>query len=198
MQKQKTWCYDPQCHQFTGPGGTLSLDPTDKLAHQFLMLVEGQCQQASISAVAQRYGYTRQRYYQLFRAFQAGGLAALLPKKTGPKTNYRRTEEATRQVLRHCFLDPEASAQVVTQKLRQTHFPISLRSVQRIFADWGLQKKTLCPQSRQEGSGFLAGPEHPPEGAPGRGHGHQPGAAGAPGFGPEGFGHAAGPVAAGA
>jgi len=47
--------------------------------------------------------------------------------------------------MRHRFLDPEASADVIAQKLRQTHFPISRRSVQRTIADLGLQKKTLHP-----------------------------------------------------
>jgi transposase len=143
---ETTLRYDLERHQLTGPAGSLALDPSDKLAHQFLMLLEGHCLQANVSAVAKRYGYCRARYYQLQRAFQAGGLAALLPKKTGPKSNYRRTEEAVRQVLRHFFLDPDTTALVVTQKLRQTHFPISLRSVQRIIAEWGLQKKTLCQQ----------------------------------------------------
>jgi hypothetical protein len=73
-------------------------------------------------------------------------LQALEPLKTGPKSNYRRTWQATLQVMRHKFLDPEASPEVITQKLRQTHFPISLRSVQRVIADLGLQKKTLRPQ----------------------------------------------------
>jgi hypothetical protein len=99
-------------------------------------------------AVAHKYGYCRQRYYQLLHAFKQGGLPALQPKKTGPKTHYRRTDEAVRQILRHLFLDPEASAQVVAQKLRQTHWTISIRSVRRVIADYGLQKKTLRAQSR--------------------------------------------------
>jgi transposase len=110
------------------------------------MLVEGECLEANIAAVAKKYGYCRQRYYQLLDAYQQGGLAALVPQKTGPKSNYRRTDQAVRQVLRYLFLDPDASPEVIAQKLRQTHFQISLRSVQRIIADYGLQKKTLPPQ----------------------------------------------------
>lgn len=144
---EMTFCYDPVAHQLSGSAGSLTINPDDKLAHQFLMLIEGHCQ-GNVSAVAQKYGYCRERYYQLRRSFQAGGLAALLPKKTGPKSNYRRTGEAVRQVLRHFFLDPDTTAQVVTQKLRQTHFPISLRSVQRIIAEWGLQKKGSMPTTR--------------------------------------------------
>jgi hypothetical protein len=46
-------------------------------------------------------------------------------------------------VIRHRFLDPEASAGVIAQKLRQTGFVISTRSVERAIADFGLQKQTL-------------------------------------------------------
>jgi hypothetical protein len=137
--------FDPAADQLTGPAGSLAVSPDDALARRFLMLLEGQCLEQNIAAVAGKYGYCRQRYYQLLDAFQQGGLGALQPKKTGPQSNYRRTDEVVRQVLRHLFLDPEASAQVVAQKLRQTHWAISLRSVQRVIADYGLQKKTLRP-----------------------------------------------------
>jgi len=139
--------FDALTHQLTGPAGSLPLASTDVLAHRFLMLVEGQCLEDSIAATAQKYGYCRQRYYQLLQDFQEGGLQALQPHKTGPKSNYRRTQQAVLQVMRHRFLDPDASADVIAQKLRQTHFPISLRSVHRTIADLGLQKKTLHPQS---------------------------------------------------
>ncbi len=46
-----------------------------------------------------------------------------------------------RQVIRHRFLDPDASAEVITQKLVQTNSIISCRSVERIVQDYGLQKK---------------------------------------------------------
>ena len=42
-----------------------------------------------------------------------------LPPKTGPKSNYVRTDEVERQVIRHRFLDPDASVDIIAQKLRQ-------------------------------------------------------------------------------
>jgi hypothetical protein len=55
----------------------------------------------------------------------------------------RRTEEMVRQIIRHRFLDPDASAEVIAQKLQQAHHLISIRSVERVISDFGLQKKTL-------------------------------------------------------
>ncbi len=55
----------------------------------------------------------------------------------------KEADEVVRQVIRHRFLDPGASAQVIGQKLRQAGQPISTRSVERVLAAYGLQKKTL-------------------------------------------------------
>jgi hypothetical protein len=161
--------FNPDSDQLTGPAGSLPVASDDLIARRFLMLMEGQCLDQNIVAVAEKHGLCRQRYYQLLEAYQEGVLSALLPKKTGPKANYRRTDQAVRQVLRHLFLDPEASPEVVAQKLCQTHFPISRRSVQRVIADYGLQKKTLRTQSRQQRAPAPTGrPKHPPAGAAGR------------------------------
>jgi hypothetical protein len=141
--------FNPIACQVAGPAGSLPVSAKDQLARRFLMLVEGECLEDDIVQLTRKYGFCRQRYYQLLDDYKHGGLLALEPRKTGPKSNYRRTDQAVRQVLRYLFLDPDASAEVVAQKLRQTHFQISLRSVQRVIADYGLQKKTLRPQPQK-------------------------------------------------
>lgn len=152
-----TFDFNLAAKQLTGPAGSLDISPTDHLARRFLMLVEGQCFQHKTAALAAKYGCCRQRYYQLLELFRKGGVAALQPQKSGPRSNYRRTDQVVRQVLRYLFLDPEASPEVIVQKLQQTHLNISLRSVQRIIADYGLQKKTLRPESRPGKSSAQSG-----------------------------------------
>ncbi len=177
-----TLIYDPQTHQATGPAGALPIAAADRQATRFLMLLEGQCLQTNIATVAARYGYSRPRYYQLLDQYTAGGLAALEPRKSGPKSNYRRTEQVVRQVLRYRFLDPDAAPEVIAQKLRQRQVPISNRSVSRILADYGVQKKTLHAQppkpaaagAHAAGRGALApGARRRPE--PGTGRAPTPG-----------------------
>jgi transposase len=144
--------FDPKSRQVIGPAGALPVAASDQLTFRFLMLMEGECLESNITAVAKHYGFSRPRYYQLLNDYKTGGMPALEPQKTGPKSNYRRTDQAVRQVLRHRFLDPNASPEVITQKLRQTHFKISARSVHRIIADYGIQKKTLRTQPQKRSS----------------------------------------------
>lgn len=127
----------------TGPAGSIILPASDEVTRKLAMLVEGQCEGLGPTKAARKFGYTKQRYFQLLHGFSQEGAQALHSKPRGPKSNYRRTDEAIRQVIRHRFADPDASVQVIAQKLKQAKFSISIRSVERIIADYGLQKKTL-------------------------------------------------------
>jgi hypothetical protein len=75
--------------------------------------------------------------------YEEEGALGLHSAKRGPKRNYRRGTELVCQAIRHRFLDPDASAEVIAQKLQQAHHLISIRSVERVISDFGLQKKTL-------------------------------------------------------
>ena len=111
----------------------------DKLAIKLAMLIEGEC--CGRRQAMQKYGYTENHYYVLLRKYQAEGSQGLLDKKTGPKKNTVRTEEVTRQIIRELYLDPDSSAKVVAQKLKQSGYNVSLRSVERTITEYGLQKK---------------------------------------------------------
>ena len=126
---------------FEGPRGALPLVEGDEIAVKLAMLCEGVCVSGAPQA-AQKFGYSRQRYYQLLREYKEKGALGLKSETRGPKTNYRRPREVVLQVVRHCFLDPKASAKVIAQKLRQSGWPVSTRSVERIIEEFGIQKKT--------------------------------------------------------
>ena len=135
--------FDHQVRAIVGDHGFLQVGQEDEVSRKLAMLIEGECEGLGPSKAAEKYGFTKQRYFQLRIAYEQDGAKALANKTRGPKRNYRRTDELVRQVIRHRFLDPEASADVIAQKLRQTGFAISTRSVERVIADYGLQKKTL-------------------------------------------------------
>jgi hypothetical protein len=125
-----------------GPCGSIPVLENDEITRKLAMLFEGQCEGLGATKAALKYGYSKQRYFQLLHEFQSHGAASLKSKPRGPHSNYRRTEELIRQVIRHRFLDPDASAEVIAQKLQQTGRSISIRSVERVIGDFGLQKKT--------------------------------------------------------
>jgi hypothetical protein len=135
--------FDDQQRAIVGDYGSLALIESDEVAWKLAMLIEGECEGLGPVKAAAKHGITRQRYFQIRKAFEKQGATALCSKVRGPKRKYRRSDELQRQVIRHRFLDPQASAGVIAQKLRQTGFVISTRSVERVIADYGLQKKTL-------------------------------------------------------
>ena len=134
--------FDVKKQVLTGRGGSLKVRAEDEITRKLLMLIEGECEGLGPLQAARKFDYSKQRYFQLRAAFHEGGAAALESEKRGPKTNYRRTPEIVRQVIRHRFLDPDASSQVIAQKLNQSGWTISIRSVERVLAEYGLQKKT--------------------------------------------------------
>jgi transposase len=136
--------------RLVGPAGTLDVPQEDEMIRKLSMLFEGECEGLGAVKAAAKYGCTKQRYYQIKAAFAEEGASALISKKRGPKSNYRRTPEVTRQIIRHRFLDPDASIEVIAQRINQCGMPISTASVGRVIEAFGLQKKTLQVSSRPD------------------------------------------------
>jgi transposase len=111
------------------------------------MLIEGECEALGPRQAAETFGFSQSRYSQIRKAFQLHGAKALASHQRGPKRQYRRTQEVARQVIRHRFLDPDATAEGIAQTIRQTGLTISTRSVERVIEDCGLQKKTASLSS---------------------------------------------------
>ena len=132
-----------------GEGGEIPVRKDDEVVRKLALLFEGECEVGNtIDEVCRKFGYSRQWYYRLLERFKREGSEALKSAKTGPKRNYRRAGEAERQVIRYRCLDPDMSAGVIAQRLQQSGVTISMRSVERIIAEYGLQKKT--PLGRAE------------------------------------------------
>ncbi len=134
---------DCRTQALVGQAGSLPIREDDEITRKLAMLIEGECEGLGPLKAAEKFGFSKQRYFQIRQAFQEHGAQSLKSKPRGPKTNYRRTGELVRQVIRHRFLDPDASTEVIAQKLNQSGFVISRRSVERVMAAYGIQKKTL-------------------------------------------------------
>jgi hypothetical protein len=133
----------------SGPEGSLTVREDDEITLKLAMLFEGQCEGLGPVQAAQKFGYTRQRYYQILDQFMNHGASGLKSLKPGPKGNYRRTDEVIRQIIRYRFLDPAMTPEVIAQKLNQNGYSIAMRSVERVISAYGLQKKTPSLSTRQ-------------------------------------------------
>jgi transposase len=133
--------YDSSTQTVVGDAGVLLVASDDEVTKKLCMLIEGECEGLGPKKAAARYGFSRQRYTQIRVAFAEQGAKGLMCRQRGPKRNFRRTNEVVRQIIRYRFLDPLCSVDVIAQKLRQTEFKISTRSVARVIAEYGLQKK---------------------------------------------------------
>lgn len=127
---------------------TLEVKPSDPGLWKLSMIFEAAHNPhgLTIEQISSKYGYTREYFYQVRKKFENLGIAGLEDKPTGPKTNYKRTNESKKQIIRHRFLDPDASCEVIAQKMNQSGFKISQRSVERVVQEYGLQKKGYIGQ----------------------------------------------------
>ena len=126
------------------------IDENDRLSVKLAMLIEGHST-IGVHEAIKKYGYTEQRYYQLLDKYLKDGSQGLIDKKTGSDKKTVRTKEVVNQIIRLRFLDPIASAAVLAQKLTQTGYKVSKRSVERTITEFGL-KKNACsePKKREE------------------------------------------------
>ena len=131
-------------------GKDFIIDENDRLSVKLAMLIEGHST-IGVHEAIKKYGYTEQRYYQLLDKYLKDGSQGLIDKKTGSDKKPVRSKEVVNQIIRLRFLDPIASAAVLAQKLTQTGYKVSKRSVERTITEFGL-KKNACsePKKREE------------------------------------------------
>jgi len=125
----------------SGSKGEICIASDDEIAYRFVMLIEEACESEPASDVAKYYGFSISRFKQIKKDYKEGGAEKLSLQKTGPKTNYRRTEYIEKRVIHLRYLDNEMSPEVIKQRLEQEGCTISARSINRIIEDYGLQKK---------------------------------------------------------
>lgn len=154
--KKETIMNTPTNSQFLelqGPKGVLKIAAADEMACKLAMIIEVICFGQSPTQIAKKFGYTKQRYFQIFHEFEKSGSATLISQKTGPKQKTVLKANIVKQIIRHRFLDPEANSAVIAQKLSQTGPHVSQRSVERVITDFGLQKKNLPIPTRRRPPG---------------------------------------------
>lgn len=103
-------------------------DPRDLLQVKYEMLRRVCTDGHSISQTAANFGLSRPSFYLTQSTYEAGGLPALLPKKTGPRRAHKLSEEIV-EALRD--LQNTALAEQVRERFGVSVHP---RSIERALA----------------------------------------------------------------
>ena len=110
-------------------------DPNDLVQVKYEMLRSVEKKEFSISEAAEKYGLSRQTYYVNKSAFENGGLAALMPKKTGPKEGFKLKDEGRRFIDNYLSEHPGASPhEVNTAMAAGTGIAVHDRTVARYLS----------------------------------------------------------------
>lgn len=130
-------CLHPRPHLVTDElfADNAFFDPCDLLQVKYEMLRRVRIDGCPVSRSAASFGLSRPSFYQARAAFEAGGLAALVPKKRGPRHAHKLSEAVMEVVHQKLAQQPQTKAGALAELVQQ-RFGISVhpRSVERALA----------------------------------------------------------------
>ena len=110
-------------------------DPHDLVQVKYEMLRSVAKKELSVSEASAKYGLSRQSYYSNKAAFDKEGIAALMPKKTGPKTNFKLNQEGRQFIDRYLVEHPNANTHSIKVALEEnTGIAVHDRTVNRYIS----------------------------------------------------------------
>ncbi len=111
-------------------------DPHDQLQVRYEMLRSHLVDSQSVVRICQRYGVSRQTFYNLQERFLSEGSAGLLAKKPGPKGPSKLTAQVREFVAHQLRNDPQLSARALRLKLEeQYNLEFHLRTLEKLLSE---------------------------------------------------------------
>ena len=123
---------DPQ--KVTDPAFTAGgfFDPADLLQVKYEMVRQVEVEGVPVSAAARTFGFARQSAYNARAALAAGGLAALIPAKPGPKGGHKLTGPVLDHLQALLEQDPRLTfGELAAQAAQRFGIQVHPRSVRR-------------------------------------------------------------------
>jgi transposase len=130
-------CLNPRPETVTDEAfaGSEFFDARDVVQVKYEMVRRVQVDGQTVSGSAAAFGFSRPSYYQAASALDAGGLAALLPARPGPRRAHKLTEEIVEFARRLRAANPALrSAQLVDAIDARFGVRVHPRSVERALA----------------------------------------------------------------
>lgn len=110
-------------------------DPRDLLQVKYEMLRRVRVDGLSVSQSAARFGLSRPSYYQAKKAFEEGGLPALLPRKPGPRRAHKLSAEVVDTLRGALSQEPELNSRELVRLVEERFgFSVHQRSIERALA----------------------------------------------------------------
>ena len=117
-------------------------DPNDLVQVKYEMLRRVQVDHLSVSQAANTFGFSRPSFYQSLAAFQQAGLPGLIPKRRGPKTAHKLSDEVLEYIEQLRALDEALRASELSERiLKKFGLSVHPRSIERAL--WRRRKKGL-------------------------------------------------------
>ena len=110
-------------------------DPRDLLQVKYEMLRRVREDGESVSGSAARFGLSRPTFYLAQRAYETGGLPALLPERPGPRRPHKLGAKVVAALRTAWAQQPPPSSQELVELVRE-RFGLSVhrRSIERVLA----------------------------------------------------------------
>ena len=77
--------FDLEKQALVGASGLLAVRADNEITRKLSMLIEGECEGLGPIEAARKFGFSKQRYFQLRAAFAELGAQALRSQKRGPR-----------------------------------------------------------------------------------------------------------------
>ena len=107
-------------------------DPHDAVQVKYEMLRRVLTEGASITETTDTFGYSRPSFYKARQDFEDEGLVGLIPRRRGPRSAHKLTDEIMDFLEQELASDLAPSVETLVERVR-THFGLSIhrRSVER-------------------------------------------------------------------
>ncbi len=117
-------------------------DPLDLPQIRYEMIRAGRVENISVADACKLFGFSREYFYKLERAFMARGYVALLGSTMGRRPIIALNQEVANFIVHRKIEEPKVSGESLRLEIRQNYnVDCSRRTVERIVEKLGLPKK---------------------------------------------------------
>ncbi|MGW7369557.1 helix-turn-helix domain containing protein [Streptomyces sp. NPDC054841] len=124
-------------------------DPRDLVQVKYEMVRRVRVDKAPAARAVREFGFSRQVYYDAAAALDAGGPAALVPGKPGPKGPRKLTDEVMEYVETRLAAEPSLRSGDLTDAVASEYgLSVHPRSIERALARRAASRTQESPKSR--------------------------------------------------